>query len=27
VDGSNPPDNIVTDFLNVVESHFANPNN
>lgn len=26
VDGSIPPDNIVTDFLDVVENHFANPN-
>ena len=27
VDGSNPPDHIVKDFLNVVEGHFANPSN
>lgn len=27
VDGSNPPDHIVSDFLNIVESHFSNPNN
>ena len=27
VDGSNPPDHIVEDFLEVVEEHFDNPNN
>jgi cell division cycle 14 len=27
VDGSNPPDNIVHDFLNVVEDHFSKPSN
>lgn len=27
VDGSNPPDHIVDDFLRIVEGHFANPNN
>ena len=27
VDGSNPPDNIVTDFLKTVEDHFAKPGN
>lgn len=27
VDGSNPPDHIVDDFLNCVEDHFANPEN
>lgn len=26
VDGSNPPDNIVADFFNIVEAHFAKPN-
>ena len=26
MDGSNPPDNIVSDFFNIVEGHFAKPN-